>query len=397
MPYGTPSKVATFIDPAAQINNGYAVIVGGPDFIAPYASLNAHGGIIKIGDDSVILDNASIVANTVHAHTAPAPQVLIGNGVLVLYGAQIIGPSTIGSYGSSAAPTEIGPGAVIDQATVEPGAIVSALARVGPGVTVPSGYVVLPGKYVTTNAEASDPALGFVRLATTSDLSGISSKLSANLALAYGYGQLYQGQSATGASFGIATSVTTVFNGDLSTVEGVGAEPGSATATTPYLPAGTSPKFESPHQGLVSVTLNNFPARITGAVTIDERTGQVAHALGRSNTIRADMGGTIKIDSIGSTGKGVTINALSGALTIGQNFIAGSNATILGSSTSTAKIAIGDNVTIGNAAVVEGTSLGSGSTVGAHAFLLDSTFPAGTQIPAGAIYDNNVLIGYVEW
>ncbi len=192
--YGAPSKTATFIDPAAQINNGYAVIVGSPDFIAPYASLNAHGGIIKIGDDSDILDNASIVANPLHPHTSPAPQVLIGNGVLVLYGAQIIGPSTIGAYGSSAEPTEIGPGAVIDQANVEPGAIVSALARVGPGVTVPSGYVVLPGKNVTTNAEASDPALGMVRPVTSSDLSTITSKLAANQSLAYGYSQVYQGQ-----------------------------------------------------------------------------------------------------------------------------------------------------------------------------------------------------------
>jgi hypothetical protein len=47
--------------------------------------------------------------------------------------------------------------------------------------------------------------------------------------------------------------------------------------------------------------------------------------------------------------------------------------------------------------VVEGTSLGSGSTVGDLACVLDSTFPAGTQIPAGAIYENNTLVGFVEW
>lgn len=46
--------------------------------------------------------------------------------------------------------------------------------------------------------------------------------------------------------------------------------------------------------------------------------------------------------------------------------------------------------------VVEGTSLGSGSTVGDRAYVLDSTFPAGTQIPAGAIYENNTLVGFVE-
>jgi carbonic anhydrase/acetyltransferase-like protein (isoleucine patch superfamily) len=396
LPYGTASKLATYIDPAAKINNGYAVIVGAPSFIAPYANLNAHGGIIKIGSGTDILDNASIVANPLHPHTAPAPQALLGDHVLVSYGAQILGPSTIGAYGSAARETEIGPGALIDQANVEPGAIVSALARVGPGVTVPSGYLVLQGKNVTTNAEASDPGLGMVRPVTSSDLSALNSQLAANQSLGTGYNTLYQGQSATGASVGIPTTVTGIFNGNLATVLGANSEPGSPTASTAYLPAGTSPKFPSATQGLVQVILNNFPARITGAVVFNQLAGEVAHRLGRSNSIRADMGETINIGSIGHTGNGVTINSPGGALTIGQNFVAGNNATILGGG-STTKVVIGDNVTIGNGAVVSGTSLGSGSTVGAHAYLLNSAFPAGKQIPAGAIYDNNKLVGYVAW
>jgi carbonic anhydrase/acetyltransferase-like protein (isoleucine patch superfamily) len=319
------------------------------------------------------------------------------NGVLVLYSAQILEPSMIGAYGSSAKPTEIGPGALIDQANIEPGAIVSALARVGPGVTVPSGYRVLPGKNVTTNAEASDPALGMVVPVTSSDLTDIGSKLSANLSVAAGYSTLYQGQSATGVSPGVPTTVTGIYNGDLSTIEGAGSEPGSPTATTAYLPAGAGPKFPSPHQGLVTGLLFKFPARVTGAVVFNQRAQDVAHRLGRSNSIRADMGGPINIGSIGHTGNGVTINSPAGGeLTIGQSFVAGNNATILGGS-STTKVVIGDNVTIGNGAVVEGTSLGSGSTVGDRAFVLDSTFPAGTQIPAGAIYENNTLVGFVEW
>ena len=81
--------------------------------------------------------------------------------------------------------------------------------------------------------------------------------------------------------------------------------------------------------------------------------------------------------------------------TIGQNIVAGNGATILGDAST--KTLIGDNVTIGNGAVLDGTSLGSGTTVGDRAYLRDSTFPAGTNIPAGAIYINNVLIGAVEW
>ncbi|MGC8644197.1 MAG: hypothetical protein ACP5XB_30425, partial [Isosphaeraceae bacterium] len=211
LPYGAPSKQSTFIDPSARIINGYAVIVSSPGLIAPYSTLNAHGGIIKIGTGSDIMDNATIVANPLHPHTAPAPEVLIGDQVWVGYGATILGPSTIGAYGSSVKPTEIGPGAVIDNATIEPGAIVGALARVGPGVTVKSGYRVLPGKNVTTNAEASSPALGMVVAVTNSDINSLNNLLAANLTLAQGYNTLYQGQSATGSSPGIGPPTTGVY------------------------------------------------------------------------------------------------------------------------------------------------------------------------------------------
>ena len=88
LPYGTPSASApTWIDPTARIVNGYAVIVSSSSFIAPYSTLDAHGGIIKIGFGSVILDNASIVANPLHPHTASAPEVKIGNNVVIGYGA----------------------------------------------------------------------------------------------------------------------------------------------------------------------------------------------------------------------------------------------------------------------------------------------------------------------
>ena len=142
-----------------SIVNGYAVIVSSGSFIGPYSTLDAHGGIIKIGIGSAILDNASIVANPLHPHTAPAPEVKIGNQVIIGYGAQVLGPSTIGAYGSAAKPTGIGPGAVIDQAIIAPGAYVSALARVEPGVTIPAGNLVLPGRHVTTDAQdLPDPA-----------------------------------------------------------------------------------------------------------------------------------------------------------------------------------------------------------------------------------------------
>jgi carbonic anhydrase/acetyltransferase-like protein (isoleucine patch superfamily) len=220
--------------------------------------------------------------------------------------------------------------------------------------------------------------------------------LTNNLTLAQGYNTLYQGQSATGVSPGVDPTISGIFNGNLSTIEGAGPQPGSPTATTAFLPPGKSPTFPSPHQGLVVGNLNGFRARVTGGAAFHSRAAAVAHHLGRSNSIRADQGQPITIGSIGQTGTGVTINSPGGGqLTIGQNLIAGDNVTILGDGTT--KVVIGDNVTIGSGAVVVGTSLGSGVTVGASAYLQNSSFPAGTNIPAGSIYINNKLTGSVEW
>ena len=69
-------------------------------------------------------------------------------------------------------------------AGVEAGAVVGALARVGPGVTVPSGMYVLPGANVTTNAEASQPSLGKVEPVPAAIFSELNSTLSRNMALA---------------------------------------------------------------------------------------------------------------------------------------------------------------------------------------------------------------------
>ena len=253
---------------------------------------------------------------------------------------------------------------MIDRATIQPGAIVSALAELAPASRSRAGFRVLPGKNVTTNAEASNPALGKVVAVTSADVTALNKQLAANLSLAQGYNTLYQGQSATGPSPGVDPAVVSgIINGNLRAIEGASQQPGSPTATTAFLPPGVGPKFPSPHQGLVSGNLNTFRARVTGGAVFHARARDIAHHLGRSNSIRADQGQPITIGSIGQTGNGVTIDSPGGGqLTIGQNLVVGNNATILGDATT--KTVIGDNVSIGNGAVLDGTSLGSGTTVG---------------------------------
>jgi carbonic anhydrase/acetyltransferase-like protein (isoleucine patch superfamily) len=392
MPFAVPSKKATFIDPSVRVLRGQAVVVSYQSYIAPYATLDARGlGAIKIGDGSVILDNAAIVANP--GHRSVAPRVLIGDQVVIGYGARILGPSTVGAYGAASQPTSIGARAVIDGANIQPGAIVSPLARVGPGVTVPSGFRVLPGMNVTTQAEASNPKLGMVVAVTSSDITTIRQTIGLDQSLAVGYTSLYQGNSATGPNPGADPAISGIFNGNLSTVEGTSPEPPSPLASSNSKK--TIPAFLSPHRGLIGAQLVNFPARITGLAEFNQRAAQVAQRLGEANSIRADQGQPIIIGSIARTGRSVTIGSpLGGTLTIGLRLRAGAGAVILGGAG--VKAQLGDDVTVGSGAVLDRTSLGAGSTVGPNAYLLTSTFPAHTAIPAGAIYINNRLQGFVH-
>ncbi len=298
----------------------------------------------------------------------------------------------IGSYSDSAAATGIGARAVIDDATIDPGAIVSPMARVGPGVTVPSGFRVLPGMDVTTDAQASNPKLGMVVAVTSSDTSTLKLTLTDALGLAAGYTSLYQGNSATGASVGANPAIGGIDNGYLPNIEGASFSPG------PSYVGGTkkaAPQFLKPNGGEIGSLLFNFPARVIGPVAFDQRAGQVETHLGRANSIRADEGQPITIGSIRHTGLHVSISSpLGGTLTIGQDFRAGNDAVILGGPG--VKSVIGNDVSIGSGAVVTTTSIGSGSIVGADAYLQNSTFPANSVIPAGAIYVGNKLLGYVQ-
>jgi carbonic anhydrase/acetyltransferase-like protein (isoleucine patch superfamily) len=397
LPFGVANRKATFIDPSAHIQNGKHTFIGVQTYVGPYANLNSTSGFIKIGNGSFIGDNAAIVSNPGLQARNPTTSILIGDNVLISYGAKVVGPSVIGGYLSNGKATEVGPNAFIDGAVIGPGAIVGALARVGPGVTVPGGMEVLPGANVTTNAEASDPALGKVVPVPSADQVNLGKALANSKLLAAGYATLYQGQSATGVNLGVATATASAgpFNGNLAAVEGASLEPSSSVVSfAPTSPTG--PTFLTPKGGQVEGLLFNFTARVTGGANFKSRAGAVQHRLGRGNSIAADQGQPINIGSIAGTGSNVSVNSpTGGALTIGQNFRAGSNSVLLGGDTST--FTLGDNVSLGAGSVVSQSSLGSGTVVGARAYVSGSKLPANSVVPDGAIIINNQNKGTVQW
>ena len=363
-------------------------------FIGPYATLDGSGGAIKIGNGSDVLDNASIIAT--RAPMAGRSEVLIGDSVVIGFGAKVIGPSTIGAYDSASEPTSIGANAVIDGATIEPGAIVSPLARVGPGVTVPSGYRVLPGANVTTDAEASNPALGMVVRVTAVAICRRSRRRSSeNESLAAGYVTALPGELGDRCQSGASPpAVSGIDNGNLAAILGANLEPGPSSAS--FEPSKSSPEFLTPHMGLVPIIQTAFPARITGKVEIKMRTWQAAFHMGRANAIRADQGQPIVIGSIAHTGPHVTINSpLGGQLTIGENFRAGLRRGHPGRS----ELRRDDRRQRldRRGAVVDRTSLGSNSSVGAGSVSARVDLPCQHRHSRRAIYINNKLEGYVQW
>ena len=383
LPYAAPASVASFIDPSAHIVHGDRIAIGRQVFVAPYSTLDAAAGFIKVGTGSTIQDNALIQANP--DRQPGLVGVAIGDNVAVGIGAVIRGNSVIGAYGAAAKPTSIGVNALIDGATIAPGAIVSTLARVGPGVTVPAGFRVLPGVNVTNNAEASNPALGKVVAVTPDDLTALNLTLSNNKALAAGYTSLYQGDKATGASPG--TSDPNVFNGNLAAVLGVGQAPGA----TPQ-----SPKFPSAHMGLVQVLIPGYPARITGGAAFAARAKHIAAHVRRGNSIRADEGQPIIVGSIAQTGQAVTIHSpLGGQVLIGLNLSAGDGARILGGPG--VVTTLGDNVSVGSGAVVDRSLIGSNAVIGARAYVSQSTLAPGTVVPPGTLLIKNKVVGQIAW
>ena len=399
-------------------------MIGSQTYVAPYATLDATTGFIKIGSKSDILDNATIVSNPNNLTHYPT-SVRIGDQVSIGPGALVEGPSKIGAYGTAAMPTGIGPNAVIDGATIQAGAIVGGLARVGPGVTVPAGMYVIPGSNVTTNAEASNPALGKVEAIPASNLTALKSNITRYPALAAGYTYLYQGNSATGINPGSPNSG--IYNGNLSVIEGTSPEPGNATSTVltgiAFEPAATtpvSPSFPGPYRPSVMANLFNFRARIIGDVRFGVRPEVVANYIGDGNSIRADQGQPITFATSPFTGRNVSILSPGGGITttstttttygviktttttkstgsikIGTNFAAGDHAVILGGTA--ASYTIGDNVTIGPGAVVTNSSIGTGVTVGARAYVSGTNLLAGQSIPAGEILINGKNLGQIQF
>ncbi len=257
-------------------------------------------------------------------------------------------------------------------------------------MTVPTGFRVLPGKNVTTNAQASDPALGKVVAVAAADLTAIGKELTAATG------------SAAGSTSSLAANYTTLYNGNTSTVLGAGPNSAGSSALTP--------SFVNPTASLLPTPLASplFHGRATGGVTFGTVPLLINPRLGQANSFRGDEGQPIIVSSILKTGNHLVVRApVSGSVSIGNNFQAGDNVVVWGSTVLTAAgtaqpaasppAKLGDKVTLQSGVIVDESTIGANSTIGARSYIAGSTLPANSNVPPGTILIQNKVVGSVEW
>jgi carbonic anhydrase/acetyltransferase-like protein (isoleucine patch superfamily) len=341
-------------------------MIGTQDYVAPFATLNAlHGGTITIGNASNVQDSVKISA------IGPQASVVIGDQAILAHNATILGPATIGAPGG--APAFVGFNAIIDGATVQPGAMVSSLAKVAPGIVIPTGFKVLPGMFIQTQAEAQDIDLGKVAKVEMDDLIFMNNVIHVNESFAEGYSE--QALQSPSSVFGI----------------------GPNPPTPPFSPVSVTPVLAG-----VPTLDPTFRDRIIGAVFMTDSRSQLKRVVGHADSLRGDEATPFLIGKIAHMANHVTIHGLEFSnLVSGHGDSFGFHSVIHGGTDSgqspNETTVIGSGVRVQNWAVVFRSTIGDNCVIGAYAYVDGSQLAPGTVVPRGAIIVNNQYLGQVQW
>ena len=380
-PSTATSESASFIDPTATIINPTNITLGENVYVAPFAELNATDAPISIAADSNVQDQAKI--------TASGTGVQIGERVIMAHMTTIKGAAKIGIQGSTGPFTNpvtntqfnndipetfLAFNCEVDGATIERNSVVNFLSRVGPGVTLPAGKVVLPGKNVTTNLEASDGSLGKVANLTQADVALMEGVVRVNEALAKGYAELARA--------------------DLSNVTGIN-----------YAPVTSFNSGGLPQIGGIATRDPNFRNRITGNVIMEDSLATLNNKMANRISLRGDEGKPFYIGQIAGMANDVVFHALaSTSLTLGNGVGYGPRVLVHGGRQVINGVAngpetsVGDAVGLGPNSVIYSAVIGNNSAVGQKSAVFNSTIAPRTHISSRTIYaDNGNLILPVEW
>ncbi len=323
----------SFVNPLIEMVG--EVYIGEESFVAGNTVLRAdEGQRVEIGSQTNAQDNVTV--NALRNETA------VNNETSLAHHA-IIEDSEIGDF------VFVGFNAQVRNSILEDGAFVLHGARVE-DVTIPENAFVRAGQVVDQQSEAD--ALPTAEEATEEFRRDV---LDVNEEFAEGYIELYE-EEGEEALTGIGPNPETSFN----------------SREEPEVPD--------------SVTVGRF-VRIIGDARIGENS-----RVGERSAIRADEGSPIVIGENADIGERVTFHALKDTeLRVGDRLTARGGAVLHG------PLEAGDNLGVGNRAVVFRVRVGNGVTVGAGAIIagpasedgeLQLEIPDGINIPDGAVITN---------
>lgn len=399
-------ETSNFVDPTVLVTRYRNVRLEGRVYVGPFAKLlGGRDAPITIGEESNAQDGVTITAAPDRGDNHPDfndldedEGVEIGERVILAHGASVKGPAQLGVEGPDVAGnTDAKPevfvsfGAQVDGAILERNTQVSALARVGPGVRLRSGHVVLAGKNVDSQAEADDLSLGKVRTITAADIMFAEAVIEVNVSLARQYSRLARKAR--------------------SNVRGINYDPGNSSfnperdlprTRSQGLEPGTNP------EGCIDGTPTRRPTfrnRIIGDVCLADPASRLSDVMGSQISLRADEGDPLGFGTIRRMGTGFISHALEETtVTVGDNVLYGRRAIVHGGGRrqdgrgrGTESTVVEDDVVLGDRSVTFRSLVGKGSTIGFKSAVVSSQLAPGTQIPDRVIYVNNTVAGSVEW
>ncbi len=388
-PADAPADTASFLDPSAEVVGGRHVTLDERVYVGPFAQLVAsEEAPISVGAESNVQDNVSVIGarelveGPQHGAGAAGGGVEIADRVILAHGSSVIGPARIGVGGGGipADPDDdqevfLSFGSQVDGAVLEQNTGISALGRVGPGVTLRSGTLVLPGKNITTQAEADDPALGKVRAINEADVAFNEAVIEVNVAFAREYTELYRE--------------------DPDALYGVNVDAGG----TEFNPDRDLPDFAGE-----DLAVPGHRNRVIGEVDFADPFGHFDDVTGDDISLRADEGEDFSVGHIAGMGDDVIFHALEDTdlvvgddVTYGEGVIAHGGGRVVVAGQPEEPTVIGDGVTLEDEAVVFRSTIGEGATIGERSAVVGTDLAAGAVVPDRVIILNGEEFGAVEW
>jgi carbonic anhydrase/acetyltransferase-like protein (isoleucine patch superfamily) len=351
----------SFVDPTVTMYGAADIHLGDEVYVGPFARLLAAGATraIHVGDESNIQD--SVVVDATRGSVTLGEMAILAHGSSARSGAEI-GEHGTCPGGAAHCPSFVGFNSEVDGAVVEKDAMVLHLARVGPGVHIPSGRKVSSGRNITTQQDV----MAKTEPVTEADRMFMAGVVEVNVAFAHGYAQL-QAE-------------------DPSNVRGINYDPGG----TPFNPVRNLPTL-----GGAPTRDPSARSRIIGDVRLPDRVSASRAAL---SSLRADEGEPFVVGGIDFMGSYSTFHALEHTgMALGPNGFYGTHSLVHGGPAFDATTRSGAGLRLGSYAVLFQSHVGNGVTIGDRSLVQASNLPDGAVVPARTVVVGGAVTGAVEW